>query len=244
VDASFFAANLAKVAEGGYVPLGLAALVYGVMYVWHLGAAAVFARLQEQTMPVDAFMARIADGRVPRGPGTAVFLPRTQRDAPPAMVWHVRHNRALHARLFVLTIITESVPWVSTSERLTVQELAPGFWRASAHFGFMERPDIPVLLQQARERGCTIDLSDVTYYVGHETVVPGGDAKALPGVVEALFAFMQRNASHPDRLFPIATRPSRRDRQTGGDLTPSTISAPAADRAVAGFDDAVRSMSI
>jgi hypothetical protein len=170
VDASFFAANLAKVAEGGYVPLVLAALVYGVMYIWHLGAAAVFARLQEQTVPVDAFMAQIAEGHVPRVPGTAVFLTRTQRDAPPVMVWHLKHNRALQERLFVLTVITESVPWVSSSQRLMVQELAPGFWRASAHFGFMERPDIRALLPQAHERGCTIDLSDVTYYVGHETV--------------------------------------------------------------------------
>ena len=203
VDASFFAANLAKVAEGGYVPLVLAALVYGVMYIWHLGAAAVFARLQEQTVPVDAFMARIAEARIPRVPGTAVFLTRTQRDAPPVMVWHVRHNRALHKRVFVLTIITESVPWVSNTQRLTVQELAPGFWRASAHFGFMEHPDIPALLRQAHERGCTIDLSDVTYYVGHETIMPRGDAKALPRVVEALFAFMQRNASHLTDYFRL-----------------------------------------
>jgi KUP system potassium uptake protein len=203
VDASFFAANLAKVAEGGYVPLVLAALVYGVMYIWHLGAAAVFARLQEQTVPVDAFMARIVEARIPRVPGTAVFLTRTQRDAPPVMAWHVRHNRALHERLFVLTIITESVPWVSSTQRLTVQELAPNFWRASAHFGFMERPDIPVLLRQAHERGCTIDLSDVTYYVGHETVVPRDDAKALPRLVEALFAFMQRNASHLTGYFRL-----------------------------------------
>jgi KUP system potassium uptake protein len=203
VDASFFAANLEKVAEGGYVPLVLAALVYGVMYIWHLGAAAVFARLQEQTVPVDAFMARLADGHVPRVPGTAVFLTRTQRDAPPVMVWHVRHDRALHERLFVLTIITEAVPWVRSSERLAVRELAPGFWRASARFGFMERPDIPPLLRRAHERGCTIDPSDVTYYVGHETVVPSGDAKALPRWVEALFAFMQRNASHLTDYFRL-----------------------------------------
>jgi KUP system potassium uptake protein len=203
VDASFFAANLAKVVEGGYVPLVLAALVYGVMYIWHLGAAAVFSRLQEQTMPVDDFIARIAEGHVPRVPGTAVFLTRTLRDAPPVMVWHLKHDRALHERLFVLTIITESVPWVRSLERLTVQEMAPGFWRASAHFGFMERPDIPALLRQAHERGCTIDLSDVTYYVGHETVVPRGDAKALPRWVEALFAFMQRNASHLTDYFRL-----------------------------------------
>jgi hypothetical protein len=81
------------------VPLVLAALVYAVMYIWHLGAAALVARLQEQTVPVDAFMVQIADGHVPRVPGTAVFLTRTQRDAPPAMVWHVKHNRALHERV-------------------------------------------------------------------------------------------------------------------------------------------------
>jgi KUP system potassium uptake protein len=203
VDASFFAANLAKVAEGGYVPLLLAALVYAVMYIWHLGITAVLARLQEQTMPVDAFMARIGETRVPRVPGTAVFLTRTQRDAPPVMVWHVRHNRALHERLFVLTIVTESVPWVENSERLTLEEQAPGFWRAAAHFGFMERPDIPAVLREAHRRGCTIDLSDVTYYVGHETVTPRDGVSALPRWIEALFAFMQRNASHLTDYFRL-----------------------------------------
>ena len=84
-----------------------------------------------------------------------------------------------------------------------MQELAPGFWRASANFGFIERPDIPALLRQAHERCCTIDLSDVTYYVGHKTVVPRGDDKALPRLVEALFAFMQCNASHLTDYFRL-----------------------------------------
>jgi K+ transporter len=112
------------------------------------------------------------------------------------MVWHVKHNRALHEKVFVLAVTTQSVPWVKDTGRLTVEEIAPNFWRAAAHYGFMERPDIPALLRQAHERGCAIDLSDVTYFVGHETVVPGDDAKALPRVVEALFAFMQRNSAH------------------------------------------------
>jgi KUP system potassium uptake protein len=203
VDGSFLAANLAKVLEGGYVPLILASLVYGVMLIWHLGAAAVARRLQEQTVPVEAFMAQIAQGHVARVPGTAVFLTRTQRDVPPVMVWHVRHNRALHERLFVLTIITESVPWISSAQRLNFDELVPGFWRASAHYGFMERPDIPALLGQAHLEGCAIDLSDVTYYVGHETITPGDDATSLPRWVEALFALMQRNAAHLTDYFKL-----------------------------------------
>src|SRR4029077_14792973 len=90
VDAGFFAANFAKVAQGGYVPLILAALVYGVTLIWHLGATAVSARLQDAVMPVDAFLAKVVEGSIPRVPGTAVFLTRTQR-VPPVMVWHVKH---------------------------------------------------------------------------------------------------------------------------------------------------------
>jgi KUP system potassium uptake protein len=203
VDASFFTANLAKVADGGYVPLVLAVLVYGVMLIWHLGAAAVALRLQEQVVPVAAFMATIAEGHIPRVPGTAVFLTRTQWDAPPVMVWHLKHNRALHERLFVLTVDTEPTPWVTPSERLIFEEIAPQFWRGSASYGFMERPNIPALLREAHQLGCAIDLADVTYYVGHETVTPRDDAKALPRWVEAMFAAMQRNSAHLTDYFRL-----------------------------------------
>ena len=203
VDAGFVAANLMKIGDGGYVPLLLAALVYGAMLVWHLGAQAVAARLQETVMPIDAFMAEIARRKVPRVPGTAVFLTRTQRDAPPVMVWHLKHNRALHERLFVLTAITESVPWIDAAERLSVTEIAPRFWRATARYGFMERPDIPALLAQARAGGCAVDLADVTYYVGHETVVAREDRQGLPRWVETLFALMQRNAAHVTDYFKL-----------------------------------------
>jgi len=203
IDAGFFAANFAKVAQGGYVPLILAALVYGIMLIWHLGATAVSARLQDAVVPVGAFMAKVVEGSIPRVTGTAVFLTRTQRDVPPVMMWHLKHNRALHEKLFVLTVNTESVPWFKNTERLTFEEIAPRFWRAAARYGFMERPDIPALLQAAHERGCGIDLSDVTYYVGHETVVPAADEKALPRWVEALFAVMQRNSAHLTDYFQL-----------------------------------------
>jgi KUP system potassium uptake protein len=111
-------------------------------------------------VPVDAFVANIVEGSIPRVSGTAVFLTRTQRDVPPVMVWHIKHNRALHERLFVLTVTTESVPRVRDTERLSFEEIAPRFWRAAAHYGFMERPDIPALLHAAHGRGCGIDLSD------------------------------------------------------------------------------------
>jgi len=203
VDAAFLAANLAKIADGGYVPLLLAVAVYGVMLIWHTGAQAVSARLQETVEPIATFMARIAEGRIPRVPGTAVFLTRTERDAPPVMVWHLKHNRALHERLFVLTVRTEAVPWIEDATRLTFKEIAPRFWRATARYGFMERPDIPALLRTARAGGCGVGLADVTYYVGHETVVPNDSEKGLPRWLEALFAAMQRNSVHVSDYFKL-----------------------------------------
>jgi KUP system potassium uptake protein len=203
VDAAFFTANLSKIAAGGYVPLMLAACVYGAMLIWHRGAEAVSARLQEAIVPVDTFMENVSQGEIPRVPGTAVFLTRTKRDVPPVMVWHVKHNRALHEHLFVLTVNVEPVPWVGNAARLTVAEVAPNFWRASAHYGFMERPDIPALLRQAHAGGCGIDLPDITYYVGHETVIARDDGRGLPKWLEALFALMQRNSVHVSDYFRI-----------------------------------------
>jgi KUP system potassium uptake protein len=136
-------------------------------------------------------------------PGTAVFLTRTERDAPPVMVWHLKHNRALHERLFVVTVMTEAVPWIEDATRLNVKDIAPCFWRATARYGFMERPDIPALLETARAGGCEIDRSDVTYYVGHETVVPSDIANGLPRWLEALFAAMQRNSVHVSDYFKL-----------------------------------------
>jgi KUP system potassium uptake protein len=201
IDSAFFLANLTKIAEGGYVPLLFAGAVYGVMWIWHRGAAAVSSRMHEVLIPVPEFMAEVATNKIPRVPGTAVFLTRTERDTPPVMVWHVKHNRALHEDLFVLRVEILSVPWVSPRDQMTIQEVMPNFWRAEARFGFMERPNIPELLAVSKSLGCTVDLSDVTYYVGHETVLRREDGRGLPGWQERLFAAMERNAVHVSDFF-------------------------------------------
>jgi KUP system potassium uptake protein len=196
VDAAFFSANLVKVADGGYVPLLLAAAVYGIMWIWHRGSRAVAERLEEDLMPVKDFTAEILSRSIPRVPGAAVFLTRTSRDVPPVLLWHLQHNRALHEQVMVLTIKTASVPWIADAKHLTVQAVAPKFWRAEATFGFMERPDIPALLETALGHGCTIDLSDLTYYVGHSSISPRDDGKGLPRWQEAIFATLERNSTH------------------------------------------------
>jgi KUP system potassium uptake protein len=205
IDSAFFLANLTKVADGGYVPLLLAIAVYGVMWIWHRGAVAVMARIHESLIPVPEFMKDIESKGIPRVPGTAVFLTRTEKDTPPVMIWHVKHNRALHEDLFALRVEILSVPWVTSGNRIAIEEVAKNFWRGEARFGFMERPHIPELLTASKSLGCTVDLNDVTYYVGHETVISREDGLGLPQWQEGLFAVMERNAIHVSDFFSLPT---------------------------------------
>ncbi|HUB63420.1 MAG TPA: potassium transporter Kup [Methylocella sp.] len=203
IDMSFFLANLMKVSDGGYVPLLLASLVYGIMWIWHRGTTAVAEVLSARAIPVSEFMSSLEASKVPRVPGTAVFLTRTVTDMPPVVVWHVKHNKALHEHLFALRVVTESVPWVKESERLATIEVAPNFWRATARYGFMERPDIPALLRQAHVQGCFFDPDDVTYYVARETIMHRTDGRGLAEWEETLFAAMERNATHVSEFYNL-----------------------------------------
>jgi KUP system potassium uptake protein len=203
IDAGFFLANLVKVAQGGYVPLLLAALVYGVMFIWHHGSATVAQRLREEKIPVEEFMRSIKSQNIPRVPGTGVFLTRTAHVVPPVMIWHVKHNRALPEHLFVLNAVSESVPWINDSERLVVSQVQPNFWRGTAHFGFMEKPDIPAVFKQACAQDCSLDLGDVVYYVGHGTIVPTDDARGLAKWLRTLYIAMERNSVHVSDFFRL-----------------------------------------
>jgi KUP system potassium uptake protein len=201
VDVAFVLANGMKIADGGWVPLLLAALVWGMMAIWHRGNTAVAAYLRESAVPVEQFLADVAAKGVARVPGSAVFLTRSTHDTPPLMIWHARNNRALHEHLIAITCQTESIPFVDAEHRVEVRQEAPNFWRMIARYGFMERPHIPELLAQGKQHGCTLPLDDVTYYVGHETVVHRARGPAMPLWQEHIYAFMIRNAANVPGFF-------------------------------------------
>ena len=195
VDGAFFCANAVKVLEGGYVPLLLACMVYATMWIWHHGARIVAQKVGETLVPISQFLAEIERRGIPRVKGSAVFITRTMQDTPPVMRWHVKMNRALHEHLLVLTITTESVPYIQERARLTVKEFAPDFWRAIVHYGFMERPDIPEVVRQTHALGCPLQLHDVTYYVGHETITRADKPPRMPAWEVVPYAWMLRNAA-------------------------------------------------
>lgn len=194
IDSAFVAANLAKIVDGGYVPLVLATMIFGCMWIWHRGHEASQLQFGESVATLADFNAEIEAKHVPRVPGTAVFLTRSNADVPPVLLWHLRQNRSLHENLVILKIRTASVPWTDEASSLSVKELAPDFRRIDATFGFMMHPDVPAVLAGAKRCGCRIDLTDVTYYVGHSTVIHRRDGKGIPQWQQALYAMMGRNS--------------------------------------------------
>jgi KUP system potassium uptake protein len=203
VDGAFFCANAVKVLEGGYVPLLLACMVYAVMWIWHHGARVVARKVGEALVPIPAFLAEIERRGIPRVPGSAVFITRTVQDTPPVMKWHVKMNRSLHEHLLVLTIVTEAVPYIHDGARLTLKEFAPDFWRATVHYGFMERPDIPAVLRETHALGCPLQLQDVTYYIGHETITRADKKPRMPAWEVVPYAWMLRNAARVNDILHL-----------------------------------------
>jgi hypothetical protein len=198
VDLSFFTANLAKLFSGGYVPLLLASAVYAVMAIWHVGTDAVGQRIRETVRPLDEFLASLKKDHIPRVPGTAVFLTRSQSETPPVLQWYVQHARALHEKVFILRVISLPSPWSQYVDRLKIERLTDGFSRGVATYGFMERPDVPALLREAKLEGCPLDLDDATYFIGHETIVARCDQRprARRNLEPASLCLLSRRAGY------------------------------------------------
>lgn len=203
VDASFFAANLTKFTNGGYIPMTLAVIIYSIMFIWHKGHQAIAIKQKEKNMTVDSFLESIQKDGVVRVAKTAVFLTSREQDIPPILVWYVKKNHVLQDKIIILKINNLSTPWCKHSDQLQVVEVAPGIWHAVANYGFMEHPNIPKLFKKLQTPGYDINLKDITYYIGHETIIIRSDSNTLLKYLKALFAFMHRNALPMSNYFNL-----------------------------------------
>ena len=205
VDLAFFSANLLKLPEGGWLPLVAGIVVFWLMWVWTKGTDIVDQRLRQFTEGLPDFLARLKAGGLTRIPGTGVFVTKGSSDLPPALLHHAEHNHVLHERLIIVVVSTAEEPQVRARDRLDIQSLGNGFWRVQARYGFMQTPNLPVALRGCVlvEKDLDIDPDRVSYYIGHERIVPNDDNPAMEGLEEFVFAFMARNAAHPADYFKI-----------------------------------------
>jgi KUP system potassium uptake protein len=208
VDVSFLGANAIKIEHGGWVPVALAIALFTLMTTWKRGRLILRERLQEITMPLDAFLKSLSTGRIPRVPGTAIFMTSEPKGTPVVLLHHLKHNKVLHERVILLSITTAEIPELRRDERLTVETLEHGFVRAMAVYGFMETPDVTEILGLLRQYGIKARPMETSYYLGRELLIPRQKAWKEGGMTMSLwrknlFAFMTRNALSAAAFFQL-----------------------------------------
>lgn len=202
VDLLFFSANLLKIADGGWFPLLLGAGVLSVMLTWKRGRELVAIQLDEGGFSEEQFLNRVTDNHPPRVPGTAVFLTAASAGIPNALLHNLKHNKVLHARVILLTILNEEVPRVRPSERASVTHIQKGFWRVVLRYGFMETPDVPPALNDLRRFGLALDPMETSFFLGRDNVV-AGPKPGLPAWRRKIFVWLSRNGESAPNFFRL-----------------------------------------
>ncbi|WP_448205132.1 potassium transporter Kup [Azospirillum sp. sgz302134] len=202
VDLALFGATLLKVPEGGWFPLVIAGAVYLLMTTWRHGRAILAERLYADALPMDLFLQRITPQSPQRVAGTAVFMTGNPDVVPHALLHNMKHNKVLHERVVVLTVIIEEVPRVTPERALAVEKLGKGFFRVVAHFGYLEQPHIPRALEQCRRYGLHLDMMETSFFLGRETLIPSKTV-GLPTWREPLFILLSKTALSATEFFCI-----------------------------------------
>ncbi len=208
IDAIFFAANSTKLFEGGWFPLLLAACVAFLMLTWRSGVRLVERARGNLRQPEEDLIETAVSKCHARLSSTAVFLASAPNGVPLALTQFVKHNHCLHHRVVLVTVLIEESPRIPDEDRAEVIEIIPGITRVILHYGFMQYPTIYDGLGLACRQGKLpgIDLTDITYYIGRETIIPSQDVPGMWVWRETVFAFLQRNAERSAAFFGVPTR--------------------------------------
>jgi KUP system potassium uptake protein len=198
----FFAANALKITHGGWFPLVVAIIIFTFMTTWKTGRGLIRQRLQAGYLPFDLFLQDLKNNPPLRVDGTAVFLAGNPNGTPVALLHNLKHNKILHKRVVVLTMVTDEVPHVDPTKRLDVQQLADGLHRVIGHFGFMEEPNVPKLLELCGEYGIEYLPMETTFFLSRETIIPS-PKHGMAIWREKLFAIMSRNAQSATTFFGL-----------------------------------------
>ena len=194
VDACFFGANLLKITEGGWVPLMLGGVVFFIMTTWRSGIDAVKASLHRTSRTPSRLLEDIEAGKIPRVPGTAIFLTRSNQQIPLLLCDQVAHMGALHCTVIALTVLFEDLPRIGENDRCSVELIATGIWHMTVKFGFVEIPNLSLALANCTQLDPSIDLKEATYFGARDFVVRSPEHSAFARWRLPVFAFLYRNA--------------------------------------------------
>ena len=202
IDALLVAGCAVKFFDGGWFPLVLGLLLFGLMSTWSRGRALLLQSIRRDGIDLQPFIGNLDPRSMHRAHRTAVYPVSDPSTVPKALLHNLKHNQVLHERNVILTVVFHEVPWVPMAERVEVHPLGHGFWRVTLNFGFMNTPDVPKALALTDSHGLHIPIFETSYFLSRENVVPtrrGGMANWR----ERLFATMSRNAIGVDEFFGL-----------------------------------------
>ncbi|MDB5882820.1 MAG: trkD [Ramlibacter sp.] len=203
IDLLFLAANTRKIADGGWLPLLVAAVVMLVFTTWARGRAAIARAAAADRVDLEAFIGSLAAHPPHRVNGTAVFLSSAPDAVPHALLHNLKHNQVLHQHVIVLRVESCDTPRVSAAERIHAEQLPLGFWRVTARHGFMESSDVPAFIGIfSYQKGVPAEKLKTSYFTSRESV--GKERIAgMSWLTQGLFRWLHRNAGRPSDYFNL-----------------------------------------
>jgi len=202
LSVAFFAGNLAKFVESGWVPTVVGLSVFAVLTTWKRGRQEMAAIFQRSLTPLEGLLQDLESHPPHRVRGTAVFMSSTATDTPMVLLHHLKHNQVLHKQVLLLSVVTVDTPTANSEEQLTLLELGSGFYRMIWKTGFMEQLSVPAMLERARLKGFNSMPSTTSYFLGRDVLLTGGKSKMMTWR-KVLFSFLSRNSVSASTYFGL-----------------------------------------
>ncbi len=207
INLLFLSANMTKILHGGWFPVAVGVIIFTLMITWSKARLRVTQMRAEREGPLLEFVDELAAMQPPVSqiPGTAVYLNAERETAPLALRSAVAHNHSIHEQVVIISIQTTKQPFVPEDQRLSVDELGytgDNIVHLTARLGFIDTPDVPRMLELARDEGLDpdVDVDGAIYFLSHFEVVAGGPL-AMARWRKWLFVMLARNAASPTDYF-------------------------------------------
>ncbi len=213
-DFMFLSATFTKIGEGGWFPLVIGAVMFTIMSTWRRGREIVRRKVNDGAMPLKGFVESISMSDTPRVEGTGVFMTTNPEGVPNALLHNLKHNKVLHGRVVILSIVIEDIPRVPKEDYVWIDNLGHGFYVIRAHYGFKETPNVPAMMNDCRLQSMNFDMMDTSFFVNRETLIatPRGGMALWR---EHLFVWMSHLAAKASDYFRI---PSNRVVELGSQV--------------------------
>ncbi|MDB6453455.1 potassium transporter Kup [Falsirhodobacter sp. 20TX0035] len=215
IEVLFLMANAAKLADGGYIPVLISAVLCVLMWTWVRCTRHVVEKARVGQLKLTSLIEMLDKSHPLTAPGTAVFLTSESEAAPPALLHNLKHNHVLHAQNFIVTVSVADAPYVTDDARIALEPIDGRFSRIRMSFGYMETPNVPKALMLVRREGKSFDIMSTSFFVNRRSFRTG-TSHALPSWQKRLYISMTRSASDATDFYRL---PSNRTIMLGQQMT-------------------------